>query len=121
MKNRTRILENKRNNNKLHSEKNRKFWQKNRQEKRFSIIRHYSPEIKCQHCGNDDARILQIDHINGGGGVHRKQTGSSMGNYYWIIKNNFPPGFQILCPNCQMIKRWTHKEGIVADWESVMA
>lgn len=76
--------------------------------------------MKCQHCGITDARVLTIDHIDGGGVAHRKEIGASMTFYNWIIKNNFPPGFQILCANCQHIKRWTNKEGVVAEWESVM-
>ena len=33
------------------------------------------------------------------------------GNLYnWLIKNNFPSGFQTLCMNCQFIKREENRE-----------
>ena len=31
---------------------------------------------------------------------------SSNGFYYWLIRNNFPEGYQILCANCNIFKRF---------------
>ena len=46
--------------------------------------------------------FLTIDHINGGGNKHleaiRKVGGQSF--YNWLITNNFPKGFRVLCWNC---------------------
>ena len=39
-----------------------------------------------------------IDHINGKGTEHRKKIGFNI--YPWLVKNNFPEGFQTLCCNC---------------------
>ena len=55
---------------------------------------------KCQCCGEDRFEFLTIDHINGGGNTHRKEIGGGRAIYYWIIRNNFPVGFRILCMNC---------------------
>ena len=48
-------------------------------------------------------RALSIDHLDGGGTAHRKIVGRNI--YYWLIKNAFPKGYQVLCMNCQWIKR----------------
>lgn len=93
----------------------------NRQKKRMIVLKHYSPKLICQRCGFEDVRALTVDHIAGGGCKHRKEvTGRSHGSldfYKWIIKNNFPPMFQILCSNCQSIKRWENKEGVKIDFK----
>ena len=76
---------------------------------KLEILHHYSPDLKCTSCGFSDIRSLSIDHIKGNGNKHRKEIGS--GNLYqWIKKNNFPKGFQVLCFNCQWIKRDENNE-----------
>jgi hypothetical protein len=58
---------------------------------------------KCKGCGNEDVRVLQIDHIDGGGTKHHKEVG--LGRMYkWLKKRGFPPGYQVLCANCNTIK-----------------
>jgi len=52
-----------------------------------------------------DIRALSIDHIHGGGGKHKKVAGSGSRLYSWLKKNKFPEGFQVLCMNCQFIKK----------------
>lgn len=55
----------------------------------------------CSCCGESRLEFLTLDHINGGGTKHREQVGGSGSFMYaWIIKNNFPDGFRILCMNC---------------------
>ncbi len=67
------------------------------------IIRHYSNgTMKCACCGEDDINCLSIDHINNNGTEHKKETGGHL--YWWIKKNNFPEGFQVLCYNCNIVK-----------------
>lgn len=71
------------------------------------VFTYYSkPSIFCACCGDWRFEFLQIDHINGDGGSHRKELGKN-GNllYAWIIKNNFPAGFQVLCRGCNNIKK----------------
>jgi hypothetical protein len=73
------------------------------------VFAHYGKT--CARCGYADERALSIDHIDGGGNAHRKTYkigGSSF--YVWLVKNNFPEGFQVLCMNCQFIKRHEKNE-----------
>lgn len=57
---------------------------------------------RCVKCGFNDIRALQIDHINGGGCKEAKEKGA-----YWIYKNVLknPQKYQLLCANCNWIKR----------------
>lgn len=58
----------------------------------------------CACCGITNKEFLSIDHIDGSGPEHReKLTGNPRNGqtlYYWLKKNNFPPGFRVLCMNC---------------------
>src|SRR3989304_5351132 len=94
-----------------------------RKELKLEILHHYSHDLKCIRCGFSDIRSLSIDHIKGNGNKHRKEIGIGnfygnkhrkeigIGNFYqWIKKNNFPKGFQVLCFNCQWIKRDENNE-----------
>ena len=60
---------------------------------------------KCVRCGFNDIRALQFDHVNGGGEKHRKTVSVRM-LLYWLKKNNYPSDFQLLCANCNFIKRF---------------
>ena len=66
---------------------------------------------KCVKCGNDDFRVLQIDHINGGGWKERLVVGYK-GNYGVIsrIINGEKDRYQLLCANCNWIKRYENNE-----------
>lgn len=74
---------------------------------------------KCECCGEKEVKFLCMDHIDGDGAEHRKKMGrrdwGGRQLYYWLIKNGFPPGFQVLCFNCNsarsMYGECPHKEG----------
>lgn len=53
---------------------------------------------KCSCCGESNLMFLSIDHIEGHGNKHRNQIKTKF--YNWLVKNNFPSGFQTLCFNC---------------------
>lgn len=75
--------------------------------KRYIVIKHYSRgENKCNCCNESNIMFLTVDHIYNNGNSHRKEIGSKSGQdtYRWLIKNNFPEGFQILCFNCNLGK-----------------
>jgi hypothetical protein len=55
---------------------------------------------RCNCCGEKELIFLSIDHIEGGGTKHRKSLSTTSGLYAWLKKNNYPPGFQVLCMNC---------------------
>lgn len=68
---------------------------------RLNVLNHYSLEgkIKCACCGTEDIDTLCMDHKNGDGNEHRKiVSASSM--FRWIMRNDYPDTFRILCANC---------------------
>jgi len=72
---------------------------------KVGILSHYSnPQIVpiCNNCGEQDIDVLCLDHINGGGSKHSRERRSTL--YNWILKNNYPKGFQVLCANCNTRK-----------------
>lgn len=65
---------------------------------------------KCSNCGFSDIRALQIDHVNGGGSNKERNRNSS---YYKKVAKSIEKNekeFQILCANCNWIKRWEKGE-----------
>lgn len=67
----------------------------------------------CLKCGFSDSRALQIDHINGGGYTERKLYPTNPKKYYSdILKsiNNNEGKYQLLCANCNWIKRFENNE-----------
>lgn len=67
---------------------------------------------KCVHCGFSDVRALQIDHVNGGGSKDKKRRGCGGQFYNQVIKSflNKENEFQLLCANCNWIKRVENNE-----------
>lgn len=57
---------------------------------------------KCSCCGETEIKFLSIDHIDGGGKEHRKETSGHV--YEDLLKRRFPKGYQILCHNCNLAK-----------------
>jgi len=59
--------------------------------------------------------MLTIDHINGGGNKHRKSILQDRGGvsfYRWLKRNGYPSGYQVLCWNCNLSKRYAPCEHI---------
>jgi len=80
---------------------------------KIEVLTHYgNGKCACVKCGFDNTKALSIDHINGHGNTHRRNSNLSGGleMYRWLKKNNFPEGYQTLCMNCQMIKKIDNKE-----------
>ena len=69
---------------------------------RMIVLEHYSggtPQCAC--CSEKITDFLCVDHINNDGNKHRKLLNEGSGVIYkYLIDNQFPPGFQILCNNC---------------------
>jgi hypothetical protein len=73
--------------------------------------------MHCAQCLWNDIRALTIDHIAGHGIEHRRElygggggTISSTAFYRYLIRNNFPPGYQVLCMNHQFVKKFRSNE-----------
>lgn len=106
-----------RNFRKVHQESYRKVAREKERERRkkvrMDVLTHYSNGTpKCNHCNISDLRVLTIDHINSDGAKMRKELNlrSSTEHYDYIIKQKYPSGYQVLCMNCQFIKRHTNHE-----------
>ena len=87
---------------------------------RLKVLQYYSKRLSksnipcCRCCGeNSHIDFLAIDHIAGRKemdsepellklGYSSSKKVEALG--YWIIENNFPKGFQILCHNCNVAK-----------------
>lgn len=99
------------------NERHKAYWAKNKQkykeyhrkknlELKRLVLCHYSvgPVPKCACCGEVNQEFLAIDHINGNGNKHRESLGFKAGGgssfYTWLVKNNFPEDFRVLCHNC---------------------
>lgn len=76
-----------------------KAWHKRQ---KMEVLTHYG--LRCACCGDTTIEFLSLDHIEGGGNKHRKSIGGGANLYRWIVKNNFPEGFQVLCFNCNLSK-----------------
>lgn len=69
------------------------------------VMAAYSSEVPaCACCREIEPLFLAIDHIDGGGAKQRKALGLQTGDqfYRWLIKQNFPPGYRVLCHNCNL-------------------
>jgi hypothetical protein len=70
---------------------------------REKVLAHYGNACEC--CGCTEPTFLTIDHVDGGGAQHRRET--KMNNiHFWLVKNNFPAGFRPLCWNCNLARGW---------------
>lgn len=67
------------------------------QELKLAVIQGYGS--KCTCCGEDHPAFLTLDHVNGGGGKHRKERGTNA-HYMDARRRNFPPDYRVLCYNC---------------------
>jgi hypothetical protein len=81
---------------------------------RAEVLAHYGDHCVC--CGEREPDFLSLDHINGGGNKERKEVGLGILWYYWLRKNGYPGGLQVLCYNCNLAKGFTgmcpHKKGV---------
>lgn len=80
---------------------------------RMRALNAYSEgSLSCRCCGAEELDFLVLDHIEDNGAQHRRKEfgrpdpGSSI--YSRLSRQGFPPGFQVLCHNCNYAK---HKHG----------
>lgn len=77
----------------------RRYQREYRQALRLEVLSHYAPNgPACACCGETIIEFLCIDHMNGGGGKHRRSINGNL--YNWLKREGFPTGFRVLCHNC---------------------
>lgn len=91
---------------------------KETQKIKYQAMLGYSKKVvknkpTCNCCGITELDFLNIDHIKGKKEMMKIKTLRKIdynprrsGRYLnrWLIKNNFPNGFQVLCFNCNTAK-----------------
>ena len=56
-------------------------------------------------CGESRVSALTIHHKDNNGANHRRKLGLGSNTLIkWLKKNNFPPGFEVLCFNCNWLE-----------------
>lgn len=81
---------------------------------------------RCACCGETEPLFLTIDHVGNNGGYHRRKmlsdytetdyrNLSGAKTYWWLQKKGYPPGFQVLCSNCNHGK---HRNGGICPHQS---
>lgn len=84
------------------------YFKKYRKSIKDQVFDHYGERCAC--CGETCRVFLTLDHVNGDGAEHRRELGggrttSTDKTWRWLVANDFPDGFQILCYNCNCGKR----------------
>jgi len=65
---------------------------------RAEVLGHYGGSCAC--CGESNPKFLTIEHVNGGGRVHRLSVGGGLAMLYDIRRRGYPDDFTVLCFNC---------------------
>lgn len=84
-----------------------------REKVRLDVLKFVGGEkgLVCIKCGFSDIKALQIDHVNGGGRKELRELSFDKNNKQYLehIKKN-PIGYQLLCANCNWIKKVDNNE-----------
>lgn len=90
-----------------HKEQLNEAYRKYRQKRKLETLAKYSMSgvPRCNWCGIEDIDVLCLDHINDNGAQHKREEKYS-DIHTWLRTNNYPEGFQVLCYNCNMKKRF---------------
>ena len=90
----------------------REYRKKNKRE----VLAHYSngPEPICAKCNEINLDLLTIDHIDGNGAQELRELNKKGGTdfYLWLKRESYPKGYQVLCYNCNWLKRYKNIETV---------
>jgi len=87
----------------------KKYYQKYYQKIRFEVLARVDPAMKCAMCGCDDTRLLEVNHIKGGGHKERegyKENGHDLGHNMILLIYRGKRGLEdlnLLCRACNSI------------------
>ncbi len=71
---------------------------------KLAVFIHYSNgDPHCNCCNENRIEFLSVDHLDNNGRQERKSKGYHS-LYKYLLDNNFPVGYQILCMNCNFAK-----------------
>ncbi|MDE1873981.1 MAG: hypothetical protein KGI04_02575 [Candidatus Micrarchaeota archaeon] len=83
---------------------------------REEVFRYYSEGSapRCAGCGETRISLLTLDHIHNDGASERRKLKRKGGIefYIWLKKNSFPAGYQVLCYNCNWIRRYNSSDTV---------
>lgn len=104
-----------------------RLWAKKSREKvkqeLFELLGNKCSNLNCAVPNRmTDIRALQVDHINGHGLEERKIRRTKSDSYYRYILKQIKSGskkYQLLCANCNWIKKFENKETRVGDTKYV--
>jgi hypothetical protein len=92
-----------------HRQRNREYARRTTKRLREKVFSHYGAKCSWPGCNITDPDMLQVDHINGDGAQHRREIGRDGGaTLRFIVKNNYPMTFRILCAN----HNWKHRANL---------
>jgi len=84
-------------------------YRRKQQARRARWLQHLRQEVFlayggpiCRCCGEEHEELLCLDHIEGGGNAHRREIGQAS-LPQWLKAHGFPPGFRVLCFNCNNV------------------
>lgn len=91
---------------------------------KIRALEHYSVHrpVRCSNCPIDDLRVLTLDHINGRSHEltpSKRGSGSVVGSSWYrrmVLHEAWEPDLQVLCQNCQWIKRDERGETRKSRW-----
>lgn len=69
---------------------------------KLKVLNHYGKI--CSWCKEDDTESLEMDHIDNSGNCDRRKSWRFKTIYRFLIDNNYPKSFQVLCANCNFSK-----------------
>lgn len=90
-----------------HPEENRAHKKKYRDSVKLRVLRAYSGEVpSCACCQETGLVFLTLDHVDGDGAAQRRvnQHRGGFQQYLQVIREGFPPGYAVLCWNCNSAK-----------------